>query len=87
MNPLRRLGLAPAEQAPMQQLRGMLLEIDQDKQQAVFRGGQRTVLRGGLAARLPLPSMEGPVSHVVQECCLKRGYQHCKLVDGQARQV
>jgi hypothetical protein len=85
MNPLRRLGLAHAEQAPMQQLRGVLLEVDQDKQQAVFRCWQRTVLIGGIAARLPLPSMQGPVSHVVQECYLERGYQRCKLIDGQAR--
>jgi hypothetical protein len=87
MNPWRRLGLAHAEQAPMQQLRGVLLEIHQDKQQAVFRCWQRTVFIGGIAARLPLPSMEGPVSHVVQECCLKRRYQRCKLLDAQARQI
>jgi len=55
MNPWRRLGLAHAEQAPMQQWRGIVLEVDQDTQQAVFRGGQRTVLIGGRAARLPQP--------------------------------
>jgi hypothetical protein len=38
-------------------LRGVLLEVDQDKHQAVFRCGQQTVLLGGIAARLPLPSM------------------------------
>ena len=87
MNPLCRLGLAHAEQAPMQQLRGILLEVDQDKQQAIFRCWQWTVFIRGIAARLPRPSMEGPLSHVVQECCLKRGDQRCKLVDGQARQI
>jgi hypothetical protein len=57
MNPWRRLGLAHAEHASMQPLRGVLLEVDQDKHQAVFRCGQQTVLLGGIAARLPLPSM------------------------------
>jgi hypothetical protein len=87
MKPWRRLRLAHAEPAPMQQLRGVLREGDQDKQQAVFRCWQRTVFIGGIAAPLPLPSMEGPVSHVVQEGCLKRGSQRCTLVDGQARQI
>jgi hypothetical protein len=32
MNPLRRFGLAHAEQAPMQQVNGMLLEGDQNEQ-------------------------------------------------------
>jgi len=68
MNPLCRLRLAHTEQAPMQQLRGVLLEVDQDEQQAVFRCWQRTVLLCGIAARLPMPALQGPISHVVQEC-------------------
>jgi hypothetical protein len=55
MNPLRRLGLAHAEQVPMQQLRGVLLEVDRDEQQAVFRGRQGTVLIGRIASCLPAP--------------------------------
>jgi len=31
MNPLRRFGLAYPEQAPMEQLRGILLGIDQNR--------------------------------------------------------
>jgi hypothetical protein len=57
MNPWRRLGLAHAEYASMQPWRGVLLEVDQDTPQAGFQGWQRTGLIGGLAARLPLPSM------------------------------
>jgi hypothetical protein len=57
MNPLCRLGLAPPEQAPMQQLRRILLEVDQDEQQPIFRGRQGTVLISGIAARLPAPPM------------------------------
>jgi len=87
MKPLRRLGLAHAEQAPMQQLRGVLFEVDQDEQQAIFRGWQRTVLIGGVASCLPQPPVQGPVGHVGQERCLKGGYQRGKLVHGQARQI
>jgi hypothetical protein len=32
MNPLRCFGLAHAEQTPMQQVNGMLLEVDQNEQ-------------------------------------------------------
>jgi hypothetical protein len=74
MNPLRRLGLAHPEQAPMQQLCGVLLEVDQDEQQAIFRCWQGTVLIGGVASRLPTSSMQGPRGHIVQEGRLKGGY-------------
>ena len=87
MKPWRGLGLAQAAHAPMQQVRGVLLEVDQDEPQAVFRGWQRTVLLGGGASRLPLPPVPGPVGHVVQERCLTWGDQRCKLVHGQARQI
>ncbi len=67
MNPLRRFGLAHAEQAPMQQMNGILLEVDQNEQQTIFRCGQGTVRIGRIASRLPAPSMQGPDGHVVQE--------------------
>jgi hypothetical protein len=87
MNPRRRLGLAPAEHAPMPQWRGGLLEVDEDQPQAVFRGRPRTVFLGGLAARLPLPSMQGPISHVVQEGGLTRRYQRGTLGASHARHI
>jgi hypothetical protein len=87
MNPLGRLGLAHPEQAPMEDLRGVLLEVDQDEQQPIFRSRQRTVLIGRVAAGLPLPPMQGPCTHGVSERRLKGGYQGGKLVHGHARQV
>src|SRR5919198_5998395 len=87
MNPWCRLRLAHVEQAPMQQLRRILLAVDQDEQQAIFRGWQRTVLKGGVASCLPPPPVPGPIGHVAQERGLKVGYQRCKLVHGQARQI
>jgi hypothetical protein len=87
MNPRRGLGLAPAEHASMEQLGGILLEVDQHEQQPIFRGWQGTVLLGGVASRLPTPPMQGPFGHVAQERRLKGGYQHRKLIHGQARQI
>lgn len=87
MNPLRGLGLAHAEQAPMQQVRGMLLEADQDEQQPILRRGQRAVLIGRVASHLPAPPMQRPVGHVAQERRLKGGYQRRKLLHSQACQI
>jgi hypothetical protein len=87
MNPLRGLGLAHAEQAPMQQLRRILLEVDQHEQQSLFRGRQGTILIGRIASHLPAPPVQGPVGHVPQEGLLKGGYQRVKLLHGQARQI
>jgi len=87
MNPWRGLGLAHPEQAPMEQWRRMLLEVDQHKQQSIFRSRQGTVLLGRVTSRLPAPSMARPYGHVPQERRLKGGYQRRKLVHGQARQI
>lgn len=87
MHPLRRLGLAHTEQTPMEHLNGILLEIDQNEQESIFRCGQWAVLLGRILPRLPLPPMQGPCGHVAQECRLKGRHQCCKLVHGQARQI
>jgi hypothetical protein len=87
MNPLRGLGLAHAEHASMQQLRGILLEVDHNAQEPIFRSGSGAVLIGRVASRLPTPPMQGPCGHVGQERRLKRGYQGRKLLYGQARQI
>jgi hypothetical protein len=87
MHPWRRLGLAQAEQAPMQQMHGMLLAGDQNEQQTSFRCWQGTVPIGRIASRLPAPSMEGPGGHRVQERCLTGRHQGRKLVHGHARQI
>jgi hypothetical protein len=87
MNPLRCLGLTHPEQASMQQLRGILLEVDQNEQEPIFRGGQGTVLIGRIASRWPTPPRSGPFGHVAQERCLESGYQRSKLIHRQARQI
>ena len=84
MNPLGGFGLAHAKQVPMQQLRRVLLEIDENEQQPIFRGWQRTILLGGVASRQPTPPVQGPVGHVPQERLLERGDQRSKLIYGQA---
>ena len=65
MNPLRRFGLAHAKQASVEQVRGMLLEVEQNKQETIFRSWQGTVRIGCIASCLPAPSMEGPGGHGV----------------------
>jgi len=87
MNPRCGLGLAHAEQAPMQQLRGIRLEVDEDEQQPIFRSRQGTVRIGRIASRLPSPPVPGPVSQVPREGGLKGGYQRLKLFHGHARQI
>ena len=87
MNPLRGFGLAHPEQAPMEHLRGILLQIDQDEQQSIFRGRQRTVRVGRIASRLSAPPMQGPFGHGAQEGRLTGGDQRRKLICGQAGQI
>jgi len=87
MNPVIRLRLAHPEQAPMERLNRMLLEVDQNEQQTICRCRQGAVLIGRVSSRLPAPSMQGPCGHVLQERCLKGGNQRLKLVHGQARQI
>ncbi len=65
MHPLRRLGLAHAEQAPMEHVSGMLLEVDEHEQPPILRCRQGTVLIGRVASRLPALSMQGPCGHGV----------------------
>jgi hypothetical protein len=48
----------------MEQLRGILLEVDQNEQEAIFRDWQGTILIGRVASRLPTPPMQGPFGHV-----------------------
>jgi hypothetical protein len=87
MNPLGRFGLAHAKQAPMQEVKGMLLEVDENEQETIFRCWQGTVRISGRTSRLSAPSVEGPCRHVGQERCLKGRHQGRKLVHGQARQI
>jgi hypothetical protein len=87
MHPVIRLRLAHPEQAPMERLNSMLLEVDQHEQQPIFRCQEGAVLRGRVSSRPPAPSMKGPCGPVWQERRLKGGNQRLKLVHGQARQI
>ena len=60
MNPLCRFGLTHAEQAAMEQVDGILLEVDQNEQQTIFWCWQGTVRIGRVASQLPAPSMQSP---------------------------
>jgi hypothetical protein len=71
MNPLMGFALAHPEQPPLHHLEGIGLQVDQDTQQPILRGRQRTVLVGRVStgsARLPV---EAPVSHMGLERGLK----------------
>src|SRR5215831_4877762 len=87
MNPLRRFGLTHAKHAAMEEVRGMLLEVDENEQQAILRGRQGTIRIGCVASCLPAPSMERPRGHIGQERGLKGRDEDRKLVHGQARQI
>jgi hypothetical protein len=83
------MGCAPAhpEQPPLHHLEGIGLQVDQEKQQPILRGRQRTVLVGRVApggTRLPI---EAPVSHMSLERGLKGRDQLPKLVHGETGQI
>jgi hypothetical protein len=87
MHPWCRFGLAHAEQPAMEQVRGMLFEVDQNAEEPIFWGRHGTGEIGRIASRLPAPSMQGPGSHIGEERGLKRRHQSHKLVHGQACQI
>ncbi len=74
MNPLMSLALAYAEESSLHDLERIGLQVDQDTQQPILGGWQRTVLVGRLAAsgtRLPI---KAPGGHVGLERGLKGGH-------------
>jgi hypothetical protein len=87
MHPVIRLRLTHPEQASMEHLNRILLEIDENEQQTICWGRQGAVLIGRIFSRLSTWSKQRPFGHVSQERCLKRGKQRLKFVDGQARQI
>jgi hypothetical protein len=87
MNPLMGFALAHPEQPPLYYLEGVGLQVDQDKQQPLLRGRQRTVLVGRVppgGARLPI---ETPVGHMSLERGLKGRDQLPKLIYGETGQI
>jgi hypothetical protein len=87
MNPLMGFTLAHPEQPPLHYLEGIGLQVDQEKQQPILRGRQRTVLVGRVVpggTRLPI---EAPVGHMSLERGLKGRDQLPKLVQGETGQI
>jgi hypothetical protein len=79
--------LAHPEQSPLHHLERIGLHVDQEKQQPILRGRQRTVLIGCVAAggtRLPI---EAPVGHMGLERGLKGRDQLPKLVHGETGRI
>jgi hypothetical protein len=87
MNPLIGFALAHAEQAPLDHLEAVGLEIGQEEEQAIFWCRQGAVLvdaklTGG--AGLPI---EAPRGHMCLKCRLKGRDELLKFVEGQAGQI
>jgi hypothetical protein len=79
--------LAHPEQSPLHNLKRIGLQVDQDKQQSLLWGWQRTVLVGRVSAgdaRLPI---EAPCGHMGLEGGLKGWDQLLKLRHGETGQV
>jgi len=87
MNPLMGLALAHPEQPSLHHLEGIGLQVDQDEQQPILRGRQRTVRVGRVSpggTRLPI---EAPVGHMGLERGLKGQDQPPKFVSGETGQI
>ena len=87
MNPLIGFALAHAEQATLDHLQRVGLEVDQNEEQSIFRGRERTVLVDReLAgdARLPI---EAPRGEMRLERRLKGRDEALKLVERQAGEI
>jgi hypothetical protein len=87
MNPLMGFALAHTEQPPLYHLQGIGLQIDQDKQQPILGGRQRTDLVGCLSANGASLPIEAPVGHMSLERTLKGRDQLPKLVQGKTGQI
>ena len=60
MNPLMRFALTHAEQASLDYLERIGFEVDQNEEQSLFRGRERTVLVDREPARGPWLPIEAP---------------------------
>jgi hypothetical protein len=87
MNPLMRLTLAHPEPSPVHHLKGVRLQVDQDKQQSIFWRRQRTVVIGRVPTGGARSSIETPVGHMGLERRLERRHQLLKLIHGETGQI
>ena len=87
MNPLMGCTLTQAEQPSLHDLEGLGLQGDQDKQQSILGGRQRTVRVRRVPARGAWLPIETPVGHMGLEGGLKWGDQLPQLVHGETGQI
>jgi hypothetical protein len=81
------LALSHPKQSPLHDLEGVRFQVDEDKQQPIFRRRQWTVLIGRIVAsgaRLPI---EAPVGDMGLEGGFKGRDQRLKLLYRQAGQI
>jgi hypothetical protein len=71
VDPLIGFALAHAEQAPVHHLKHIGLQVDQNEEQAIFRGRERTVLIDGKPADDPRLPIEAPRGEMRVERRLK----------------
>jgi hypothetical protein len=87
MKPLMGLALAHPKQPPLPHLQGIGFQVDQDTQQPILGGRQRTVRVGRIPpgrARLPI---EAPRSHMSLERGLKGQDQLLKFLHRETGQI
>ena len=75
------------EQAPLHDLERIRFQVDQDKQEPIFRGRQGAVLVHGKAAHGPRLPIHAPRRHSGVERRLEGRDQLLKLVKRQAREI
>jgi hypothetical protein len=87
MNPLMGRALTHPEEASLDDLQGIGLQVDQDTPQALRRGWQWTVpVGGGPPGHTRLP-IKAPFSQMSLERGRKGRHQRLKLLSGQAGQI
>ena len=87
MNPLMGFALAHPEQAPLYDLEAVRFQVDQEKEQPIFRRRQGAILIDGKLAGGPGFPIEALLGHMRLKRRLKRRDQLLKLVEGQAGQI
>jgi hypothetical protein len=79
--------LAHAEQSSLDNVERRGLQIDEDKQQPILRGRQRTILVGRVPPGRPRLPIEAPVGHVALIRGLKGEDQLLQFVHGETGQI
>jgi hypothetical protein len=87
VNPLIGFALDHPEQASVHHLKGVSLQVGEDKQEPIFRRRQGAVLVHGKPASNPRLAIHAPRRHTRLERGLEGRDQLLKLVEGQAGEI